>query len=118
MEAPQIEELKHKLKEFARRRDWEQFHSPKNLSTALMVEAAELAEHFQWLTQDQSENLDAKKLNEVRMEMADIFIYLLRLAERLSIDLYPAAIEKMQINEHRYPEERVRGSSRKYSEYK
>ncbi len=109
--------LQRRLKAFAEERDWEQFHSPKNLSMALMVEAAELVEHFQWLTQRQSHALPEDKLREVSHEMADIFIYLLRLCERLGVDLYAAVEEKIRINEEKYPAEKVRGSSRKYNEY-
>lgn len=112
-----FDELCRQLAEFARVRDWEKFHSPKNLSMALIAEAAELLEHFQWLTEEQSENLSPEKLEEVRMEMADIQIYLLRLAERLGVDLISAAREKMLLNEHRYPADKVKGSARRASEY-
>ena len=110
-----IAELSERLAEFARRRDWEQFHSPKNLSMALAGEAGELLEHFQWLTEAQSRALPADKKEAVALEMADIFIYLLRLAERLDIDLVDAAWRKMAINEQRYPAERVRGDARRAS---
>ncbi|BAN68081.1 nucleotide pyrophosphohydrolase [endosymbiont of unidentified scaly snail isolate Monju] len=112
-----IAELSERLAEFARRRDWEQFHSPKNLSMALAGEAGELLEHFQWLTEAQSRALPADKKEAVALEMADIFIYLLRLAERLDIDLVDAAWRKMAINEQRYPAERVRGDARRAEEY-
>ena len=111
-------DLSHQLAEFARVRDWEQFHSPKNLSMALIAEAAELVEHFQWLTQEDSKNLPMEKLEEVRMEMADIQIYLLRMAERLGVDLVAAAQEKMAINEQRFPVEKVKGDARRAEEYK
>ena len=111
-------DLSHRLAEFARVRDWEQFHSPKNLSMALIAEAAELVEHFQWLTQEDSKNLSMEKLEEVRMEMADIQIYLLRMAERLGVDLVAAAQEKMAINEQRFPVEKVKGDARRAEEYK
>lgn len=113
-----FDDLCRQLAEFARARDWEQFHSPKNLSMALIAEAAELVEHFQWLTEEQSENLPPEKLEEVRMEMADIQIYLLRLAERLGVDLLAASREKMLLNERRYPAEKVKGSAKRASEYK
>lgn len=112
-----IAELSERLAEFARRRDWEKFHSPKNLSMALAGEAGELLEHFQWLTEAQSRALPAVKKEAVALEMADIFIYLLRLAERLDIDLVDAAWRKMAINEQRYPAERVRGDARRAEEY-
>ncbi|HDK37843.1 MAG TPA: nucleotide pyrophosphohydrolase [Thiolapillus brandeum] len=102
---------------FARERDWEQFHSPKNLSMALAGETGELLEHFQWLTEEQSMQLDQKKKQSVALEMADIFIYLLRLAERLDIDLLDAAQQKIAINEQRYPVEKVKGDARRAEEY-
>lgn len=98
-----LHELSRHLVVFARRRDWEQYHSPKNLSMALIAEAAELVEHFQWLSEEQSYQLAPDKREEVRMELADIQIYLLRIAERLDIDLLQAAWDKTQINEGRFP---------------
>lgn len=112
-----LDELTSKLAEFARVRDWEQFHTPKNLSMALIAEAAELVEHFQWLTPEQSAVLADEKLEEVRLELADILIYLLRIAERMDIDLIRAAYDKMAINEQRYPAGRVKGDARRASEY-
>ena len=108
-----IDELRQRLREFARERDWEQFHSPKNLAMALIVEAAELVEHFQWLTQAQSQTLDTEKREQVAQELADIFIYLVRLADRLDIDLLDAAERKIVLNARKYPADRVRGSARK-----
>ena len=115
--ADSLYELSNQLAEFARVRDWEQFHSPKNLSMALIAEAAELVEHFQWLSEEDSKSLPPEKLEEVRMELADIQIYLIRIAERLGVDLLAAAREKMALNERRYPVERVKGSARRASEY-
>lgn len=112
-----IETLRTRLASFARERDWEQFHSPKNLAMALSVEVAEITEHFQWLTEQQSHELDDSKRNQVAEELADAFIYLLRLSDRLNIDLLEAADHKLAINEAKYPADRVRGSARKYSEY-
>ena len=112
-----IDQLNERLRRFARDRDWEKFHSPKNLSMALIAEAAELVEHFQWLSQKDSESLPQEKLEEVRMELADIQIYLMRIAERLGVDLLAAAEEKMAINEERYPVDKVKGSARRASEY-
>ncbi len=106
-----IDRLQARLKAFAVTRDWEQFHSPKNLSMALIAEAAELVEHFQWLTQEQSRNLPPEKLEEVRLELADIFIFTLRCAERLDIDLIQAANDKMDRNEERFPVEKVKGKA-------
>ena len=112
-----IEKLQQRLQAFADQRDWNQFHSPKNLAMALVVEAAELAEHFQWLTQQESYELEAGKLEQVGEELADIFVYLVRLADRLGVDLPAAVDRKIELNEQKYPAERVRGSARKYNEY-
>jgi dCTP diphosphatase len=106
-----------RLREFAAERDWDQFHSPKNLAMALIVEAAELVEHFQWLTEKESQKLSADKLAEVGEEIADIQIYLIRLADKLGVDLDKAVNAKMKVNEKRYPAKRVRGSAAKYYEY-
>lgn len=113
----EFEDLKQRLVEFARDRDWEQFHSPKNLSMALIVEAGELLEHFQWLTQDESYKLSPEKLKAVELELADILIYLTRIAGKLNVDLFAAALKKMDLNEQKYPAETVRGSAKKYTEY-
>jgi NTP pyrophosphatase (non-canonical NTP hydrolase) len=109
--------LQQRLAAFAAARDWDQFHSPKNLAMALSVEAAELVEEFQWLTEAESKALDAERLERVRLELADVFIYLLRLADRLDVDLLRAADDKMAHNERKYPVDRVRGDARKYTEY-
>jgi dCTP diphosphatase len=109
--------LRDKLRVFAEARDWDQFHSPKNLSMALMVEVAELMEHFQWLTEAQSGNLDAAKKAVVAEELADILLYLVRLSDKLGVDLPEAALHKLEKNAAKYPADQVRGSARKYSEY-
>jgi NTP pyrophosphatase (non-canonical NTP hydrolase) len=112
-----LDELSNHLLAFARERDWEQFHSPKNLSMALAGEAGELLEHFQWLSEAQSADLAAEQKEAVGMEMADILIYLIRLAERLDVDLVEAAYRKIAINRQRYPADRVRGDARRADEY-
>ncbi len=112
-----LERLDQRLLQFARQRDWEQFHSPKNLAMALAGEAGELLEHFQWLTEEQSENLSPEKKEAVALELADILIYLVRLGQRLEIDLLDAANRKIAINERRYPAEKVRGDARRAEEY-
>lgn len=112
-----VDELSERLLAFARVRDWEQFQSPKNLAMALAGEAGELLEHFQWLTEAQSADLSTEKHRAVAHELADILSYLLRLAERLDVDLIAATHEKIAINEARYPAERVRGDARRASEY-
>ena len=108
--------LRDRLRAFAAERDWEQFHSPKNLSMALMVEAAELLEHFQWLTEAQSAELPDETRQAVGEELADILLYLVRLSDRLGIDLREAALRKLEKNALKYPAERVRGSAKKYSD--
>lgn len=117
MRADSLDELNATLLKFARERDWEQFHSPKNLSMALAGEAGELLEHFQWLSEAQSATLDADKRHAVALEMADILIYLVRLAERLDIDLIASAHRKVELNRQRYPADRVRGDARRADEY-
>ena len=109
--------LAEQIRLFAHERDWDQFHSPKNLSMALIAEAAELLEHFQWATEEQSYALAPEKLQEVKHEIADVFIYLVRLSDRLNIDLMDAAREKLELNRKKYPADRVRGDARKYSDY-
>ena len=111
-----IQSLKLALREFADARDWAQFHSPKNLSAALTVEAAELLEHFQWLTEEQSKTLAPEKLVEVADEIADVMLYLVQIADKLDIDLLKAATDKLAKNRGKYPVDRSRGSSRKYNE--
>lgn len=111
------EQLKMQLRQFAEERDWDQFHSPKNLSMALIAEAAELVEHFQWLTEDQSRTLEQKKLDQVQEELADIQIYLIRIADKLNVDLIGAVNKKIEANAKKYPADKVRGSSKKYTEY-
>ncbi len=113
----EIKAIQEKLEAFAEERDWNQFHSPKNLAMALSVEVSELLEHFQWLTQQQSANLDPKTLETVATEIADIQIYLLRLADKLGIDIESAIHLKMQDNKRKYPADQVRGSAAKYTEY-
>jgi NTP pyrophosphatase (non-canonical NTP hydrolase) len=109
--------LRDALRQFAAERDWDQFHSPKNLATALSVEASELLEHFQWLTEAQSSRLPPEKLDEVRDEMADVLLYLVRLADKLEVDLLDAAAKKIAKNARKYPANQVRGSMKKYSDY-
>jgi dCTP diphosphatase len=109
--------LQQRLAAFAAARDWDQFHSPKNLAMALSVEAAELVEEFQWLTEQQSSVLDAQRRERVRLELADVFIYLLRICDKLGVDLLRAAEDKIALNEQKYPAERVRGDARKYTDY-
>ena len=112
-----LDDLRRRLREFAQARDWDQFHSPKNLVMALIAESAELVEHFQWLREDESTRLAPEKKTQVAEELADVLSYLVRLADKLDIDLFAAVSAKLARNEARYPASLVRGSARKYTEY-
>jgi len=112
-----LERLRRRLAKFAAERDWDQFHSPKNLAMALVGEAGELVEHFQWISQEQSRTLDTDKRQAVAHELADILIYLIRIADKLGVDLIGAAEAKILINESRYPRDKVRGDARRAEEY-
>jgi|SRR5882672_6979318 len=111
-----LTQLRDALREFAAQRDWDQFHSPKNLAMALAVEAAELLERFQWVTEEESRNLPPEKLEQVRQEMADVLNYLVRLADKLDVNLLEAARDKIKLNEQKYPVDKSHGSAKKYSE--
>ena len=113
-----IENLKEELRVFAKNRDWDQFHSPKNLSMALIVEAAELVEQFQWLKQDESMNLPDKTVNKIAEEAADILIYLVRFCDIMGINLLDAAFSKLETNDKKYPVSLAKGSAKKYSQLK
>lgn len=117
MPADSLDELNRRLVAFARARDWEQFHSPKNLAMALIAECAELVEHFQWLTEEESRTLSPDTRAKVADELADVLVYLVRIADRLDIDLLAATERKLADNEAKYPAARVRGSAKKYSDY-
>lgn len=109
--------IRDRLRDFAAERDWEQFHAPKNLALALIVEAAEVVEHFQWQDAERDPAFPAEKREAIGAELADVLFYLVRLADRLDIDLPAAAAAKLARNAARYPADLVRGSSRKYDEY-
>jgi dCTP diphosphatase len=112
-----LERLNQRLLAFARERDWEQFHSPKNLAMAMIAECAELVEHFQWLSEEESRRLPEEKREAVALELADILIYLVRFAETLNLDLIETAYRKIEINEKRYPAAKVFGDARRAAEY-
>jgi NTP pyrophosphatase (non-canonical NTP hydrolase) len=112
-----LTDLALRLRKFVAARDWDQFHTPKNLATALVAEAGELAAEFQWLTAAQSCAPTAEQLARIRAESADVLIYLVRLADKLGFDLLEAADQKINQNEQRYPADKVRGSARKYNQY-
>jgi NTP pyrophosphatase (non-canonical NTP hydrolase) len=109
-----LEELAARLAEFARERDWDQFHSPKNLAMALAGEVGELLEHFQWLSEEQSRGLAPAAREAVALELADVLLYLVRLSDQLGIDLSAAALRKIALNAEKYPAGQFRGSARKY----
>jgi dCTP diphosphatase len=111
-----LDELRDELRKFAAARDWDQFHSPKNLSMALSAEAAELLEVFQWLTEEQSRNLSPEARAAAAEEIADVLLYLVRIADKLGIDPLAAARGKLAANEKKYPVEKSRGSAKKYTE--
>ena len=111
----ELESIKQQLREFSKERDWDQFHSPKNFSMALIVECAELVEHFQWLTEEQSKQLPEETLDKVSLEMADIMIYLIRLADKLDIDLIDVVNQKIKLNAIKYPVEKSKGLATKYN---
>lgn len=112
-----LTDIRDKARAFATARDWDQFHSPKNLSMALSGEVGELVELFQWLTEGQSRNLTPEQHEKVAHEIADVQIYLVRLADKLGVDIYKTVIEKMAINEERYPVDKARGRPDKYTAY-
>lgn len=112
-----LETMRQRMRQFAEARDWDQFHSPKNLSMALSVEVSELVECFQWLTEEQSCALNTEQLVAVSDEIADVQLYLVRLADKVGVDIGVAVEEKMAKNEAKYPADKVRGSSKKYTEY-
>ena len=115
---PELDELIRKIRNFVEERDWDQFHSPKNLAMALAVEASELVEIFQWMTEEESQQLDPKRKKYAEEEIADVMTYLIRISDRLDIDLLAAVERKLAINQKKYPANLVRGNSKKYTEYK
>ena len=109
-------DLRDKLRQFAAERDWDQFHSPKNLAISLSIEAAELLEHFQWLTEERSGELSPPERLASSKEMADVLLYLVRLADKLNVDLIEVANSKLIENAQKYPVEKAKGSSKKYTD--
>jgi NTP pyrophosphatase (non-canonical NTP hydrolase) len=112
-----LDDLARLVRAFAQERDWDQFHTPKNLAMGVAIEAAELMEEFHWLTPEQSGRLSPETLEAVRHEMADVFVYLILLADKLGVDLIAAAAEKIAINARKYPADAVRGKATKYDKY-
>lgn len=115
--ADSLAELRDRIRTFTGERDWDQFHTPKNLAMALSVEVAELVEHFQWLPTGADAELDDAKRTGIRHELADVLVYLIQLADKCQVDLREAVLEKMALNAAKYPAAQVRGDPRKYTEY-
>ncbi|PPC82515.1 MAG: nucleotide pyrophosphohydrolase [Methylotenera sp.] len=115
--ADSLDALRARVNAFVTERDWAQFHSPKNLAMAMIVEAGEVVEHFQWMTEDESRNLDAETKVQVGQELSDTLVYLLRIAEVCGIDLIEAANKKIDLNAQKYPADKCKGSNAKYSAY-
>lgn len=115
--ADSLNDLRARIDAFVQERDWAQFHTPKNLAMAMIVEAAELVEQFQWDTPQESQQLTPEKREAVSHELADTFVYLLRIAEVLKIDLIEATNAKIELNAKKYPVEKARGSNARYTEY-
>jgi dCTP diphosphatase len=111
-----LESLRDQLRKFAADRDWDQFHSPKNIAMALSVEAGELLEVFQWLTEEESRNLSPEGKAAASEEIADVLLYLVRLGDKLGIDPIAAAQLKLVANAKKYPVDKARGNSKKYTE--
>lgn len=111
-----LEDLRDQLRAFAAARDWDQFHSPKNLAMALSAEAGELLEVFQWLTEAQSRALAPEAQAAASEEIADVLLYLIRLGDQLGIDPVAAAQRKLVANAQKYPADKARGSNKKYTE--
>lgn len=109
-----LEDLRAKLADFAAERDWDQFHNPKNLAMAVAGEVGELVEHFQWLTPEQAASLPDETREAVALEAADVLLFLLRLCDKLDIDLAAAAERKLELNARKYPVEKSRGVATKY----
>lgn len=116
-EPANLDNIKKRLREFAKDRDWGQFHSPKNLVMALVGEVGELVEEFQWLTEDESRRLSSDRQARVQEELADVQAYLIMIADKLEIDLLNAVDEKITHNEAKYPVDKARGTSKKYTEF-
>lgn len=112
-----LESIRQRMRDFAEARDWDQFHSPKNLAMALSVEVSELVECFQWLTEEESRSLNADQLSAIADEIADIQLYLVRLADKVGVEIDVAVEQKIVKNDAKYPVDKVKGSSKKYTEY-
>ena len=115
--ADSLDALRARVNNFVTERDWAQFHSPKNLAMAMIVEAGEVVEHFQWMTEQESRQLDAQTKEQIGQELSDTLVYLLRIAEVCGIDLIEAANKKIDLNAQKYPVDKCKGSNAKYTNY-
>lgn len=113
----ELEEIRKRIRAFRDARDWSQFHNPKDMAIAISIEASELLEHFLWKKEAELDDRIEERREEIESEIADIGIYLTELADNLGIDLLAAMDRKISVNESKYPADRVKGSSRKYTEY-
>ena len=116
MATDSLDSLRERLRSFARERDWDQFHTPKNLACAVVTEAAELLAHFRWADEVKTPQLTEMQRREISYEIADVLLFLVRLADKVDIDPIRAAHEKLEINAKKYPADKARGSSKKYTE--
>jgi NTP pyrophosphatase (non-canonical NTP hydrolase) len=116
--ADSLQDLRARVNSFVEERDWAQFHSPKNLAMAMIVEAGEVVEHFQWMTEQESRQLDSETTEKVGQELSDTFVYLLRIAEVCGIDLIEVANKKIDLNALKYPVDKAKGSNAKYTKYR
>jgi NTP pyrophosphatase (non-canonical NTP hydrolase) len=112
-----LDQILQQIRTFRDERDWMQFHNPKNLACSVSIEAAELLEHFQWTTPEESLDVATRKKTEIAHEIADVAVYLIELADNLGIDLAEAVTVKMKLNAEKYPVDKVRSSAKKYNEY-
>ena len=111
-----LQQITEQIRKFRDERDWMQFHNPKNLAVSICLESAELLEHFQWSTPEQSEDVGRKKSEQISAEIADVAIYLIELADNLGINLWQAIQKKLQHNAAKYPVEKAKGNALKYTE--
>ena len=111
-----LEKIRDSLRKFASERDWDQFHTPKNLALALTAEVGELVEHFQWETAEQIAKFGPERKGEIADELADVLSYLVRLSDKMDIDLEKAFFQKIEKNSRKYPIEKAKGTAKKYTD--
>jgi dCTP diphosphatase len=116
-ESPTVAAVTKALRVFVAEREWEKFHSPKNIASGIAIEAAELLEVFLWLTEEESRRLDEHQLGRLREEIGDVQLYLLNLSDKFGLDPIGCAAEKLELNRMKYPADQVRGKAKKYDQY-